>query len=98
MLSRVYCTGFHRNKLYEVHDALCHPGVTRLYHFVRSKNLPYSMNDVKKLVESCRVCSAVNLSFIDRLLLSLSKRLNLLNTSVLTLRAHCHLIHHSVIF
>ena len=43
----------------EVHDALCHPGVTRLYHFVRSKNLPYSMNDVEKLVESCRVCSAV---------------------------------------
>jgi len=62
-LSRVYCAGFHRNTLYEVHDALCHPGVTRLYHFVRSKNLPYSLNDVKKLVKSCRVCSAVKPQF-----------------------------------
>jgi len=62
-LSRVYCAGFHRTTLCEVHDALCHPGVTRLYHFVRSKNLPYSMNDVRKLVESCRVCSAVKPQF-----------------------------------
>ena len=37
--------------------------LTRLYHFVRSKNLPYSMNDVKKLVESCRMCSAVKPQF-----------------------------------
>jgi len=40
-LSRVCCAGFHRNTLHEVHDALCHPGVMRLYHFVRSNNLPY---------------------------------------------------------
>ena len=42
--------------LEKVHDNLCHPGVTRLYHFVKSKNLPYSLEDVKKVNLMCRSC------------------------------------------
>ncbi len=34
--------------LEEIHASLCHPGVTRLYHFVKTKNLAYSLEDVKK--------------------------------------------------
>ena len=32
-------------------------GVTRLLHFVRTKNLPYSTDDVKKVCHSCRICA-----------------------------------------
>jgi len=39
------------------------PGTTRLYHFVRVKNLPYSLVDVRKIVEGCRVCSKVKPNF-----------------------------------
>ena len=34
------------SKLSDIHDRLCHPGVTRLLHFVRTKILPYSTDDV----------------------------------------------------
>lgn len=41
--SRSYCsTAFSdRQSLSDLHVALCHPGITRFYHFVRSKNMPY---------------------------------------------------------
>ena len=42
--------------LYSLHNSLCHPGVTRLYHFVRQKNLPFSLDEIKKLTNNCRVC------------------------------------------
>ena len=31
-LSRVYCASVSLNYLHEIHCALCHPGVTRMYH------------------------------------------------------------------
>jgi len=39
--------------------SLCHPGVTRLIHYVRAKNLPYSVDDVRKVVGDCSVCAEV---------------------------------------
>jgi len=36
---------------------LCHPGVARLLHFVRCKNLPYSTDDVGKVCSECNVCA-----------------------------------------
>ena len=39
-------------KLVDLHKALCHPGLTRMIHFIRARNLPYSMNDVKKITKS----------------------------------------------
>ena len=32
----------------ELHKALCHPGITRLFHYVKIKNLPFSFDGVKK--------------------------------------------------
>ena len=45
--------------LKSLHDQLCHPGVTRMSHFVRSRNLPFSMEDIKKITSSCRDCAEV---------------------------------------
>ena len=42
-----------------LHDQLCHPGVTRMSHFVRSRNLPFSVEDIKKMTRSCRDCAEV---------------------------------------
>ena len=33
-LSRDYCANVTLNYLHEIHCALCHPGVTRMYHYV----------------------------------------------------------------
>ena len=40
-----------------LHRALCHPGVSRIYHFVKSRNLPYSMEDVKSATRSYSICA-----------------------------------------
>ena len=44
------------DSLFKLHEALCHPGVTRLNHFVRTKNLPYSLDEIKKMTSRCPVC------------------------------------------
>ena len=51
------------SKLAELHDLLCHPGVARLSHFVRARNLPYSVEDVKKVTQACTVCAHVKPKF-----------------------------------
>ena len=57
-LSRVHCSAAaSTNQLYQLHDSLCHPGVTRLSHYVRSKNLPYSIEDVRTVTKNCMVCA-----------------------------------------
>ena len=49
--------------LSDIHTGLCHPGVTRLLHFVRSKNLPFSTEDVKRVCSSCRICAEIEPQF-----------------------------------
>ena len=61
-LSRVYCTSVTLNCLYHIHCVLCHPGVTRMYHFVTAKNLPYSL--IRKVTASCDVCAEVKPRFV----------------------------------
>lgn len=57
-LSRVaLCSAIGTDKLVELHGALCHPGVTRMMHFVRCRNLPFSVEDVKRVTSSCQVCA-----------------------------------------
>ena len=45
--------------LYDIHAALCHPGVTRLSHFIKSRNLLYSTENVKQVCKECRVCQEI---------------------------------------
>lgn len=57
-LTRAFCGSLSTvSNLTDIHERLCHPGVTRLLHFVRSKNLPFSTDDVKRVCASCKVCA-----------------------------------------
>ena len=40
--------------LYYIYETLEQPGITRLWHFIRSKNLPYLLSDVKKTCQNCK--------------------------------------------
>ena len=64
MLSRPSCSSVSDlTQLKRLHDALCHPGVTRLAHYVRLRNLPFSVEDVKKVLSNCQICATVKPKF-----------------------------------
>lgn len=65
VFSRSYCsiTCHDQQSLSAIHNALCHPGVTRLLHFIKSRNLPYSVEDVRRTVSSCKVCAECRPNF-----------------------------------
>ncbi|KRZ72456.1 Retrovirus-related Pol polyprotein from transposon 17.6 [Trichinella papuae] len=46
-----------------LHNNLCHPGVTRMAHYVRSKNLPYTIGEIQRITTSCRVCAELKPRF-----------------------------------
>ena len=54
-LSRASCASMHDNTLQEIHNSLCHPSITRLHHFVKVKTLPYSIDDVREVVNQCYI-------------------------------------------
>ncbi|XP_063624762.1 uncharacterized protein LOC134796503 [Cydia splendana] len=58
-LSRVCAIVDTPAKLQSLHEALCHPGVTRMPHWVRSKNLAYSIEEIRNMTNQCRICSEV---------------------------------------
>ena len=62
-LSQAYFASMYDNELTEIHESLCHPGITRFYHFVRMKNLAYSIDDVRKVVNKCRISTEIKLHF-----------------------------------
>ncbi|CAI9729600.1 Hypothetical predicted protein [Octopus vulgaris] len=47
--TRVRCSAISSHSLYELHAALCRPGVVCLHHFIRSRNLPYSLENMKQI-------------------------------------------------
>ena len=63
-LSRIKCMNMSINKLYGLHDALCHPGVTRMMHFVRARNLPFSVDEIKKMTNECKICAEVKPRYV----------------------------------
>jgi transposase InsO family protein/uncharacterized protein YqgQ len=54
--SRSTCASIETVSLHDLHDSLCHPGITRLYHFVRQKNLPFSLEEIKRMTNDCHIC------------------------------------------
>lgn len=50
-------------QLKSLHEVLCHPGETRMYHWVRSKNLAFSLEDIRKVTSACQVCSEIKPRF-----------------------------------
>ena len=62
-LSRTPCLAINPNHLKDIHDALCHPGITCMIHFVRSKNLPYSVDEIKKICPDCNIYAKIKLQY-----------------------------------
>ena len=62
-LSRAFCATINTPSLMEIHKNLGCPGITRLVHFVRAKNLPYSVDDCKKVCKICPSCAEVKPKF-----------------------------------
>ena len=52
-----------QSNLKEIHDMLCHPGIRRMAHYARTKNLPYSIDEIKRVTEQCHECSTVKPRF-----------------------------------
>lgn len=61
--SDAYCAVTNSDTLLQIHKDLCHPGVTRMSHFVRSKHLPYSVEEVKQMTANCPDCSRIKPRF-----------------------------------
>ena len=52
------CSATHSlEHLCKLHEALFHPGISRFYHFVKSKNLPFSVENVKNITRNCTHCA-----------------------------------------
>ena len=49
--------------LIKLHEDLCHPGIRRLQHYVKIKNLPYSIDDVRKVIAACKDCAELKPRF-----------------------------------
>jgi len=60
--TRAHCAAVLKS-LEEIHAQLCHPGVTRLLHFVKAKNLPFSTQDVRDVCSNCRICAELKPKF-----------------------------------
>lgn len=54
-LTRLFCT-ITSNKIYQIHDSLCHPGVTRTIHYLKQKNIASSVDEVRTMISNCRIC------------------------------------------
>ncbi|XP_014366187.2 uncharacterized protein LOC106717015 [Papilio machaon] len=64
-LSRI-CASSTIRSLNELHTLLGHPGIVRMTHWVRSKNLPYSVDDIKRITSGCRICAEVKPRFVKK--------------------------------
>ena len=64
--SRNVCYSTVSNQLYLLHNSLCHPGVTRLNHYVKSKNLAFSLDEIREVTKSCDVCAKNKPRFLNQ--------------------------------
>ena len=67
-LTRMFCSNINcavspTLSLYEIHNALCHPGITGLFAYVRSKNLPFSIDEVRRVTAKCSICAELKPRF-----------------------------------
>ena len=66
-LSRSTCfTLSSKYNLEEIHTGLCHAGAARLLQYVRSKKLPFSTDELRKVCKTCRVCAEIKPQFYKK--------------------------------
>ena len=63
--SRIAAVNHPLSELRELHENLCHPGMPRLAHFVRTRNLPFSHEHIKTITDSCNSCQYLKPKFIQ---------------------------------
>ena len=62
--SRAFCSSIaSQSSLEELHNNLCHSGISRMLHFVRAKNLPFLTTDIKRVVNYCPICAEIKPHF-----------------------------------
>ena len=52
-VSMSICTS-QRSRVHELHTSLCHPGVTRMAHFINVRNLPCLMKEIREVTCACK--------------------------------------------
>lgn len=62
-MSRIMASIQPATNLKDLHDALCHPGITRMHHWIRAKNLPFSLEDIKTVTKACPSCNQLKPRF-----------------------------------
>ena len=50
------CATSQTDSLYQLHQSLSHPSITKMFHFVRTQNLPFSVEHIKRMTNSCQIC------------------------------------------
>jgi len=53
------------SQLWLLHDQLGHPGFARMYHFIRSRNLPYTSEETKDIIDKCGTCLRLKPRFFN---------------------------------
>jgi len=48
-----------------LHERLCHPGITRLNHYVKTRNLPYSLHEIRQVIDNCKACKELKPRFFN---------------------------------
>ena len=63
-LSRIICSSTpSKLKVMDLHNNLGHPGFSRLYNFIRSRNLPFTSEEVKETCQLCQTCAQIKPRF-----------------------------------
>lgn len=49
--------------LEKLHQNLVHPGIRRMLHYVKTRNLPYSIEEIRKVTSQCSTCLKIKPQF-----------------------------------
>lgn len=50
-------------RLKKLHGNLCHPGVTRMHHWLKTKNLAYTIEEIRTMTNNCSICAEIKPRF-----------------------------------
>ena len=53
-LTRIYCSTISYDELKQLHVSLCHPGITRMIHVLKTKNIQVTIEEVPNIIASCK--------------------------------------------
>ena len=66
------------DSLYQLHQSLCYPGIKRMSHFIRIRNLPYTVEEIKRRLTLAEYVVIASRGTTDLPRVISSKRLSIL--------------------